>query len=62
MSSCHIQVDTTDPFNKQVGLVFVYYTTKAWENAYVMEFRPYMQNGCEQRKKRCWLKDILDPC
>jgi len=42
MSSCHIRVDTTNSFNKRVGLVFVHYMTTAWENAYVVEFGPYM--------------------
>ena len=37
-------------------------TTKAWENAYVVGFGPYMWNGREQRKKKRWLKDhILGP-
>ena len=37
-------------------------TTKAWENAYVVGFGPYMWNGREQRKRKRWLKDhILGP-
>ena len=41
----------------------IHYSTKAWENAYVVGSRPYMWNGCEQRKRKSWLKDpILGPC
>ena len=36
---------------------FVHYTTKAWENAYVVGSRPYTRNNCEQRKRKSWLKD-----
>ena len=42
---------------------FVHYTTKAWENAYMVGSGPYTWNGCEQRKRKSWLKDpILGPC
>ena len=35
----------------------IHYTTKVWENAYVVGFGPYKWNGCEQRKRKRWLKD-----
>ena len=42
-------------------LVFisVHYTIKAWENEYVVGFGPYTWNGCEQRKRKHWLKDPI---
>ena len=41
----------------------VRYTTKAWENVYVVGFGPYTWSAYEQRKMKRWLKDpILGPC
>ena len=41
----------------------VRYTTKAWENVYVVGFGSYMWSAYEQRKMKRWLKDpILGPC
>ena len=39
------------------GLKAVHITTKARENAYVVRSGSYMWNGCEQRERKCWLKD-----
>ena len=44
-------------------MAYVHYTTKAWENAYVVGSGPYTWKGCTQRKSKCWLKDpILGLC
>ena len=41
----------------------VHYTTKAWENAYAVGFGHYTWSGCEQKKRKHWLKDpIFGPC
>ena len=43
--------------------MLVHNTIKAWENAYVVGYGPYTWNDCEQRKRKCWLKDpILGSC
>ena len=48
---------------KPYGICTLHYTTKAWENAYVVGSGPYTWKGCTQRKSKCWLKDpILGPC
>ena len=37
----------------------VHYTTKASENAYVVGSGHYTWSGCEQRKRKRWLKDLI---
>ena len=50
-------------YGQEERMKFVHNTTKAWENAYVVEFGPYTWNDCEQRKRKRWLRDlVLSPC
>ena len=37
----------------------VHNTTKAWENAKVVESNPYMWSGCEQGERKRWLRDFV---
>ena len=42
--------------------VVLHNTTKAWENAKVVESEPYMWSGCEQGERKRWIRDFVLVC
>ena len=64
IASCNLIsiLQMTNQWPKKKTTLFyngVHYTTKAWENAYVVGSRHYTWSGCEQRKRKRWLKDLI---
>ena len=53
---CKINVDASI-FSAQKAAV--HNTIKVWENVKVIESGPYTWSGCEQRKRKHWLRDFV---